>query len=384
MKGAGKKRRIYLDYNATAPPHPVALKAAKRAFDLWGNPSSVHQTSAEAKALLWKSRQSLARFIGCHPLEIIFTSGASEANNQVLKGFFSSSGKKRQELIVSAVEHPSVKATADFLFSQGFKVHVVPVSRKGILDEDFFEGVLSEKTLLVSIMRAHNETGVLFPVKKLAKKARDRGAFFHSDMVQALGKEWFDVKKWGVDLASFSAHKVYGLKGCGALYCRRGVILESLIHGGSQERGRRAGTENLSAIASFGAVMERGEQLVKKARKLKVLRDNLEKAILTSLPGIEVVGGKAPRLPNTSCFRMAGVEGESLLMNLDLKGFSVSVGSACNSGKIAESPSLRAMGLTEKEARSSIRVSLGDRVRKRDIDLFVKTLQQTVTRLRSL
>ena len=384
MKGFRRKHQIYLDYNATTPPHPSALKAAQRALDFWGNPSSVHQTSAEAKALLWKSRQSLARFIGCHPLEIIFTSGASEANNQALKGFFSSPSERRQELIVSAVEHPSVKAVADFLSSKGFKVHVVPVSRKGILNEDFFEEVLSEKTLLVSIMRAHNETGVLFPIKRLAKKAKERGAFFHSDMVQALGKELFDVKKWGIDLASFSAHKVYGLKGCGALYCRKGVILESLIHGGSQERGRRAGTENLATIAAFGAVMKRGEQLVKEARELKTLRDSLEEAILTFLPDIEVVGGKAPRLPNTSCFYIAGVEGGSLLMNLDLKGFSVSVGSACNSGKIAESPSLRAMGLTEKEARSSLRVSLGCGVRKKDIDLFVKTLQQTVIRLRAL
>lgn len=384
MEGFRKKRRVYLDYNATTPPHPSALKAAKRALQCWGNPSSVHQTSAEAKALLWESRQSLAHFIGCHPLEIIFTSGASEANNQVLKGFFSSPGSKRSELIISAVEHPSVKAVTDGLSSRGFKIHIVPVSRKGILDEDFFEGILSEKTLLVSIMRAHNETGALFPIKRLAKKAREKGAFFHSDMVQALGKELFDVKKWGIDLASFSAHKVYGLKGCGALYCRRGVILESLIHGGSQERGRRAGTENLPAIAAFGAVMKQGEQFVKKTRKLKSLRDDLEQAVLSSLPNAEVVGEKAPRLPNTSCFCIAGVEGESLLMNLDLKGFSVSVGSACNSGKIAESPSLRAMGLTEKEARSSIRVSLGCGVKKREVDLFVKTLQKTVTRLRSL
>ena len=384
MEGFWKKRRVYLDYNATTPPHPSALKAAKRALQCWGNPSSVHQTSAEAKALLWESRQSLAHFIGCHPLEIIFTSGASEANNQVLKGLFSSPGSKRSELIISAVEHPSVKAVADELSSRGFKIHVVPVSRKGILDEDFFEGILSKNTLLVSIMRAHNETGVLFPIKQLAKKAREKGAFFHSDMVQALGKELFDVKKWGIDLASFSAHKVYGLKGCGALYCRRGVILESLIHGGSQERGRRAGTENLPAIAAFGAVMERGEQFVEKTRKLKSLRNDLERAVLSSLPDTEVIAEGAPRLPNTSCFCIAGAEGESLLMNLDLKGFSVSVGSACNSGKIAESASLRAMGLTEKEARSSIRVSLGCGVKKREINLFVKTLQKTVTRLRSL
>ena len=384
MTGAGKTRRIYLDYNATTPPDPLALKAANKAFELWGNPSSVHQISAGAKALLWQARQDLARFIGCHPLEVIFTGGASEANNQALKGLIIQAREKRRELVVSAVEHPSVKAVADWLSSQGFKVHTVPVSREGILDEGFFEEVLSEKTLLVSIMRAHNETGVLFPIKKIAKKAQSKGAVFHSDMVQSLGKETFNVKEWGVDLASFSAHKVYGLKGCGALYCRKGMVLDSLIHGGGQERGRRAGTENLASIAAFGAVMAKGREIVEKTQELKSLRDHLEGRVLASLPETEVVGDKAPRLPNTSCFCISGVEGESLLMNLDLSGFAVSVGSACNSGKITESPSLRAMGLTEKEARSSIRVSLGCGVKKNEIDLFVKTLQKTVARLRAL
>ena len=384
MSGVRKTRQIYLDYNATTPPDPLALKAAKKAFELWGNPSSVHQVSAGAKALLWQSRQSLARVIGCHPLEIIFTSGASEANNQVLKGLFSVSGKDRRELIISTVEHPSIKTVAEWLSQKGFKVHIIPVSRGGFLDEEFFEEALSDKTLLVSVMRAHNETGVLFPIKKLSRKAQAKGALFHSDMVQSLGKEKFNVKDWGVDLASFSAHKVYGLKGCGVLYCRKGLSLESLIHGGGQERGRRAGTENLAAIAAFGAVMEKGEEWVKKTRNLESLRNHLEQAVLSSLPETEVVGGEAPRLPNTSCFCIFGVEGESLLMNLDLSGFAVSVGSACNSGKIAESPSLRAMGLTEKEARSSIRVSLGCGVKKRDIDLFIKVLQKTVIRLRSL
>ncbi|MCY4513097.1 MAG: cysteine desulfurase family protein [Bdellovibrionales bacterium] len=384
MEEPSKTRRIYLDYNATTPPHPVALKAAKKALELWGNPSSVHQTSTGAKALLWETRQFLARFIGCHPLEIIFTSGASEANNQALKGLFSMAGKKRRELIVSAIEHPSIKAVAKWLSERGFKVHTVPVSKSGFLDESFFEEVLSENTLLVSIMRAHNETGVFFPIEKLIKKAHTKGAIFHSDMVQSLGKEKFSVKEWGVDLASFSAHKVYGLKGCGALYCRKGVVLDNLIHGGGQERGRRAGTENLVSIASFGAVLEKGEELVEKSRELESLRDYLEKKVHSSLSGIKVVGEAAFRLPNTSCLCISGVEGESLLMNLDLKGFSVSVGSACSSGKITESSSLRAMGLTTEEARSSIRVSLGLGIEKKDIDLFVENLQAIVTRLRSL
>ena len=321
--------------------------------------------------------------MNCHPLEIIFTAGASEANNQALKGLFPLK-EGRNEIILSAVEHPSVQAPALWLSRHGARVHTVPVSREGFLDEVFFEKVLSEKTCLVSIMRAHNETGVLFPIKRLAQKARLHGALFHSDLVQALGKEPLDMKSLGVDMASFSAHKVYGLKGCGALYCRKGLVLESLIHGGGQERGRRAGTENLPAIAAFGAALEGADEPVQKARELKPLRDRLEEAVLSALSGVRVVGLKAPRLPNTSCFLFSGVEGEVLLMNLDLKGFSVSAGSACHSGKITASPALLAMGWTAEEARASLRVSLGRGVKKRDIDLFSQTLTETVRRLRSL
>ena len=375
-----KNRRVYLDYNATTPPHSLALKAVKQALKFWGNPSSVHQSAAEARFLLWKSRQNLARFIGCHPLEVIFTGSASEANNQALKGLCG----KKGELIVSAVEHPSVSATADFLRAEGVTVHTIPVSRQGFLDEDFFEEVLSERTVLVSVMRAHNETGVLFPIKQLAQKAREKGAFFHSDMVQALGKEVVDMKGLGVDLASFSAHKMYGLKGCGALYCRKGVSPGALIHGGPQERGRRAGTENLSGVSAFGALAEKGDVFIKETEKLKHLRDRMEQGVLSSLSNVKVVGGEAPRLGNTSCLCISGVSGETLMMNLDLKGFSVSVGSACHSGKITADSSLKNMGWTEEEALSSIRVSLGLGTAKRDVDLFVKTLEKTVVRLRSL
>ena len=378
------KQRIYLDYNATTPPAPPALRAFRQALTLWANPASAHQSGGAAKALLWQSRLSLARAINCHPLEIVFTGGASEANNQALKGFSPSKTGGRNEIIVSAVEHPSVKAVARWLSCHGMRVHIVPISRDGRLDESFFKKVLSEKTHLVSIMRAHNETGLLFPIKKLARAARRCGALFHSDLVQALGKEPVDMKSLGVDTASFSAHKVYGLKGCGALYCRKGLDLESLIHGGGQERGRRAGTENLPAIAAFGAVAEGAVALVQKTRELKQLRDRLEEAVLSALSGVRVVGFRSSRLPNTSCFLFSGVEGEVLLMNLDLKGFSVSAGSACHSGKITASPALLAMGFSPEEAGASLRVSLGCGVKKRDIDLFSRVLTETVTRLRSL
>ena len=377
--------QVYLDYNATAPLRPAALRGAEKAFAQWGNPSSVHQSAAGAKSLLWSSRQSIANFLGCHPLELVFTSGATEANNQALKAVFEAAEGEKKEIMISAVEHPSVMAAAESLSEQGLKVHVIPVSREGFLDEGFFERHLSEKTLLVSIMIANNETGTLFPIKKLAKTAHKKGALFHSDMVQALGKKLFNLKDLSIDLASFSAHKCHALKGCGVLYCRRGLSLGSFLHGGPQERGRRAGTENLPGIASLGNLLaEEGERILRENEKIKGLRDEMESRILSLIPGVRVIGGEASRLGNTSCLYIPGAEGETLLMNLDLKGFSVSVGSACNSGKLGSSSVLRAMGLTEKEARSCMRVSLGCGSAKGDLNRFVEALKESVERLRGL
>ena len=378
-----KSKRIYLDYNATTVPDKEAFRAFKQAFSRWGNPSSIHQCSSEVKYLLWEARKQAAQFLNCHPLELIFTSGASESNNQAIKGLFLSPQQKRNELIVSSVEHASVLSVSDFLEKKGFKVHRIPVSRKGVLDEECLQAVLSEKTCLVSIMKAHNETGVLFPIEKWIERAHEKGALFHSDMVQCLGKEKVNLKNLSLDLASFSAHKMYGLKGCGLLYCKKGVELESLIHGGPQERKRRAGTENVLGAVAFGAVMKKGDFFIKENEKLKKLRDYLEEN-LSGFFDVEFVGQGVNRLPNTSCFQIAGIEGETLLMNLDLEGFSVSVGSACHSGKVSASPALLAMGLSEEEAKNCIRVSLGYGLKKRDIDFFMKCLRKLVKRLNQL
>ena len=378
------KKSVYLDYNATTPPDKLAIKAFQKGLDFWGNPSSVHQASTKAKYLLWESRKKVSHFIGCHPLEIIFTSGASEANNFVLKGLFEKYQGEKNELIVSAVEHPSLMQTADYLSQKGCKVHKIPVSRQGQLDLDFFEKCLSEKTLLVSIMMANNETGVLNDLAPLIEKTKSKGGYFHSDMVQSLGKIPVNLGDLKLDFASFSAHKFYGLKGCGALYCKKGTSLESLIHGGPQERSRRAGTENLPGIAAFGAVSEKGDVFLKSQKKILELRDQMEKDLISSIPDIEIIGSKLARLNNTSSIFISGIEGETLLMNLDLKGFFVSVGSACNSGKISSSSVLSSMGFTEKEARSCIRISLGFETQKKDIQGFVKTLKNVIERLRSL
>ena len=375
---------VYLDYNATTKPRPSAIEGAKKAIKYWGNPSSVHQTASKAKSLLWSSRQNLSQFIGCEPLEIIFTSGASESNNQAIKGLFLKPAQNRNELILSSVEHPSILSAADFLSSQGWKVHKIPVSKEGFIDERFFEKHLSEKTLLVSIMLANNETGVIFPIQKLAQKTHEKGAFFHSDMTQGLGKLPINVKDFNVDLASFSAHKCYGLKGCGLLYCRKGIPLENLIHGGPQERKRRAGTENLPGISAFGAIAKEGKNILQESQKLKVLRDNMEEEILSSLSGVTVIGQKAYRLANTSCLYISDVEGETLFMNLDLKGISVSVGSACGSGRMQSNSILTSMGWSEEAARSAVRVSMGLETTKKHLEYFQKNLKECVERLRTL
>ena len=380
------KNRIYLDHNATTKPRLSAIEGTKKALKHWGNPSSMHQNASKAKSLLWEARQNLSQLLNCHPLEIIFTSGASESNNHAIKGLFLKQDKtsQRNELIISAVEHPSVLYTADFLSQQGLTVHKIPVSRQGFLDEDFFENRLSEKTLLVSIMSANNETGIVFPIEKWIKKTKEKGAFFHSDMVQFLGKKRVNLQDLEVDLASFSAHKFYSLQGCGILYCKKGVLLDSLIHGGPQERQRRAGTENLTGITAFGSVAKEGELILKETQKLKALRDNMEQSILSQLEKVEIIGHKTPRLENTSCICISDVPGETLLMNLDLKGISISVGSACGSGKMESSSVLTAMGWTQAEALSSIRVSLGIETTKEQMDYFQKTLIESVNRLRNL
>ena len=379
------RKRVYLDYNASTPPSKQALKGLKKSWLYWANPSSNHQSSQDPKALLWQARKHLAQFVNCSPLEVIFTSSATESNNSCFFGVKApESEPERREIIVSSVEHPSVLEAAENFCSKQGKVHRIPVSKQGILDENFFDKVLSEKTLLVSIMSANNETGLLFPIKRLAEKAHKKGSYFHSDMVQSLGKEPIDLQALGVDFASFSAHKMYGLKGCGALYCRKGTSLKKFLHGGTQERGRRAGTENMPGVLAFGQVLKDGKNILKQNEQLRDLNQYMEARILSLFPQAYIVGKSQPRLGNTSCFYLPDIEGEALLRGLDLEGFSVSLGSACHSGKVGPSPVLLAMGFTEKEARSCLRVSFGLGITKRSVDRFLQTLENVVRRLNTL
>lgn len=380
------ERRVYLDYNATTPPAQFLSRQIQEWLSSWGNPSSVHQVGQNARSLFWSSKLHLAEFIGCHPLELVATSGGSEANNMAIKGLYekySSRDQGRNEIVISNVEHPSVKAPIEALQEKGMKIKYVPVSIQGELDLSAYESALSEKTFMVSVMYANNETGNLFPISKLVKMAHKAGAFFHCDAVQALGKVHLNLSKLGVDTASFSAHKFYALKGTGVLYCRKGLLPGNLIHGGPQERSRRAGTENVLGMACFGAVAQRGKEVLEEFKQLEQMRDDMEQNILSSVSGAKVLGKKGKRLGNTSCIHILEVQGETLLMNMDLKGYAFSVGSACHSGSLNPSGVLVAMGLSEKEARMAIRISLGLGIRKEQLDRFTSDLVDSVKRIRS-
>lgn len=386
-----EKEQIYFDYNATTPVLSDLEKLILSWLKAWGNPSSIHKTGRLPKRYLKEARQHIADFLKVSPLEIVLTAGGSEANNLAIKGvhsfykfFCSSTDPTRNQFIYSAVEHPSVAMTMEYLRSCGAEVIKIPVNRQNRLDIDFYKKYLSEKTALVSIMFANNETGNIFPIKELAELAHKKGALFHCDGVQALGKFPIDLNDWGVDYCSFSAHKIYALKGCGVLYQKKQSPLVSLVHGGSQERRRRAGTENVLSASSLGYVLSTQKNMGDYYEQMQKLRNHFEDQVLQNIPNIRINGAESPRLPNTSSLIIEGVDGEILLMNLDIEGFAVGTGAACSSGSPEPSPVLLAMGLSREEAQSSLRISLGWQTTLSEINEFVKTLEKVVLRIRSL
>lgn len=376
-------KSIYLDHNATAPLDPDLIRKIPDWLSCWGNPSSIHWAGREPKALMRAARSSLASLFGVEALELIFTSGGSEANNQAFKGVAEMNLPGRDQVIISCVEHPSVVKASRQLKDRGLRVDVVRVNREGELDLEHLKSLLSEKTRLVSVMAANNETGHLFPIREISQLAHTVGAFMHTDAVQILGKAPFNLREMGVDLASFSGHKFYALKGTGVLFCRKGLNFPSLIAGGGQERGRRAGTENILSIASLGFMAsQKRSEIEPQSLRLKALRDQMEAQILARIEGVRVTGAEGPRLNTTSNMIIEGVDGETLLMNLDVRGFAVSTGAACSSGNPEPSPVLIAMGLSRSEAQSSLRLSLGWGTSEDDIQVFVDELVSVVTRLR--
>lgn len=377
--------KIYLDYNATTPLHPEISQKISEVLLAWGNPSSIHWAGRIAKTFIREARAAVAQALGVSPLEVIFTSGGSEGNNTVLQSFFERTrNQARCEFITTAVEHPSVLKMLDHFESLGAVVHRIPVNRQGQFDWPMFESVLSEKTALVFVMMANNETGLLLPVKEIVEKAHAVGAKVHTDAVQVYGKIPLNLSELKVDFASIAAHKFYAFKGAGALYVKKGNDLRALIFGGGQERQRRGGTENTLGIWAMGIMARKGNEISDQASRIEVLRNKMEADILAKIPHVQITHHTQPRLPGTSNLIISGVDGDTLLMSLDVKGYAVSTGSACSSGNSQPSAGLQALGLSFEEAQSSLRISLGWPTTEIEIKSFVEELELIVPRLRNL
>lgn len=385
--------KYYFDFNATTPVSVLILNRAQELLENWGNPSSIHWASRQPKNILRDVRNKIAQELSIHPLEIIFTSGASESNNTIIRGIFEYVNQAdandlynlndKDHFICSEVEHPSVFKTMKHLQDNGAKVDFIPVNRQGELDLKFLKEKISEKTALVSVMLANNETGTIFPIAEVVQIAKSKGALIHTDAVQAFGKIPLSLKELGVDYASFSGHKIYSVKGTGFLYSKKGAPLFPLIYGGGQERHRRGGTENTFGIACLGIAVEALKNNLSRSGEIKTLRDYLEEKLL-KISGVHITAAQAQRLGNTSSLVIDGVDGETLLMSLDLRGFAVSTGAACSSGNPEPSPVLLAMGLSREEAQSSLRLSLGVGTTKEQVDLLIQNLKQVIEHLRKI
>ena len=368
----------YLDHNATCPPLEEALNAQREAARAaFGNPSSLHWAGRAARKALDDARDRLAAFIGAESGSIVFTSGGTEANNLAIQGWCE--GARPGRIVTSAIEHPSVLKPLERMESRGWEVVRLRPDASGVVRANEVAAALDGRTRLVALMAANNETGALQPVAEVGAICRERGIVFLVDAVQALGKQAVDVREWNADMVSFSAHKIGGPRGVGALMVRRGLKLAELAPGGGQERRRRSGTENVPGITGFAAALGRLD-----FEALRPLRDAFEERLIEALPDVRIFSREAPRTPNASMFCVPGLEGETLLMQLDLAGFAVASGSACSSGKREPSHVLLAMGASETEARSSIRVSFGPSNTMEDAHALVDELVRIRQRLQRM
>lgn len=377
---------IYFDHNATSPVYPEVLKAMEPFWvDHYGNPSSIHQAGVGAARALKQARQNTASFLGIlDESEIIFTSGGTESNNAAFRSALWTQ-KGRRRIVTTTVEHSSILKLSRALQENGIEVTPIPVSKQGELDRDQLERALGDDVALVSVMMANNETGVIFPVEDIGRRVREKRILFHVDAVQAAGKMPFSVGKLDVDFLSISAHKFGGPKGVGVLYVRKGVPYRSFVFGGGQERGRRAGTENVPGIVGLGATSERlKKNLLADIQKMNKLRDLFEKEVLSSISACEINGQPGNRIPNTSNLAFQGVDTEALLILLDQEGVCASSGSACVSGAPEPSHVLRAMGHSNERARSSVRFSFSPRNTHEEVSQAVNLLKQLVSRLREI
>lgn len=384
-------RRVYLDHNATTPLAPEVRAAMLPFLEAeFGNASSIHSFGQRARAAVEQARAQVAALIGAHEKEVVFTSGGTEADNMAIQGIVGASDRPRKHIITSQLEHHAVLNTCQALEAQGVEVSYLPVGNAGVVDPDDVRRAIRPDTVLITIMHANNELGTFQPVAEIARLARapESGAHgipFHTDAVQSVGKLPVDIRALGVDLLALSAHKIYGPKGVGALYIRRGTRLRPLLFGGHHERDRRPGTENVAGIVGLGAAAELARaHLAEEAARLSGLRDELEARILARVPSCGVNGDRARRVPNTTNIHFDYVEGEALVIALDLKGVACSTGAACSAGAVEPSHVLTAIGLPPEQARASLRFSLGRATTREDIEYAADVLPGVVEHLREL
>ena len=378
--------RIYLDNAATTAVSPEVLTAMLPYFtECYGNPSSIHSTGRDAHKAVDASRRQVAAAINADPSEIYFTAGGSESDNWAIKGTAFAKRDKGNHIITTAIEHHAVLHTCQWLEKQGFEVTYLPVDENGLVSVEDVEKAITDKTILISVMAANNEIGTIEPIAEIGALARSRGILFHTDAVQAVGAIPLDVKAMNIDMLSMSGHKFHGPKGIGALYIRKGVRLDTLIAGGAQERGKRAGTENLPGIVGIGKAIEIATRdMEANAARMTALRDKLIHGILESIPDVRLNGHPTRRLPNNVNVSVRYIEGEALLLRLDLAGIAGSSGSACTSGSLDPSHVLLAIGLPHEIAHGSLRLTLGTDTTEADIDEVLDKLPGIVKNLRDM
>lgn len=380
-------KRIYMDHAATTPTDIEVVKEMEPYFtQKYGNPNSIHSFGQEAREAVEEARKKVAHLIGANPSEIVFTSGGTESDNYAIKGIAWANQKKGNHIITSQVEHHAVLHSCHFLEEHGFKVTYLPVDKYGLIDPDDVKKAITDKTVLVTIMHANNEIGTIEPIKEIGKMVKEAGVYFHTDSVQTVGHIPIDVNELGVDMLTMSGHKLYGPNGVGVLYLRKGTRIESLIDGGSQEKNRRAGTENVAGIVGIGKAAELAEKRLTQGEEERIvkLRDKLIKEIMNKIENVHLNGHPTNRLPGNVNFCFEFVEGESMLLNLDMEGIAASSGSACTSGSLEPSHVLLAIGLPPEIAHGSLRLSLGKDNTEEEVDYLIDILPKIIEKLRAL
>ncbi len=379
-------KRVYLDNNATTPVSPEVLEAMLPFFkENFGNPSSIHWAGREARKYLDISREQVANLLNCRPSEIVFTSSGTESDNFAIKGVAELLKDKGNHIITTRIEHPAVLNTCKYLETEGYRVTYLPVDSYGMVDPEDVKKAIDKDTILISIMWANNEIGNILPIEEIGKIAKERRIYFHTDAVQAVGKIPIDLKSVNVDLLSMSGHKIHAPKGVGVLYIKNGIKLMPLIHGGHHEKNRRAGTENLAGIVGLGKACEIAKQeFNEKNGYLTGLRDRLYNGIINNIDNVKLNGHPVKRIPTTLNLSFEFVEGEGLLLSLDLEGIAASTGSACSSGSLEPSHVLTAMGIRPEIAQGAIRFSIGKYNTPEEIDYVIEVLPKIVERLRSM